>query len=123
MDISSTAIEKAKKSYPDLDFFVGNIAEYREGFKQFDACLFAEIMWYILDDLDTIIQNMQKYFQGRIVIVNQAFYKPGVQQYGKEYFTNLDEMCEYLPWSCIEKIVEQDLETGSIETHSVFRLD
>ncbi len=122
MDISKTAIEKAKNNYPDIHFLIGNISTYQKELAQYDACLFAEIMWYILDDIDVILKNLQYFFHGKTVMVNQTFYKAGVQQYGKEYFTNLDEMCAYLPWKCLEKIVEEDVETGSIDTHSVFRI-
>lgn len=122
MDISKTAIEKAKNHYPDIRFLTGNISTYQKELVQYDACLFAEIMWYILDDLDVILNNFNTFFCGKTVIVNQTFYSAGVQQYGKEYFTNLSEMCAYLPWQCLEKIVEEDVETGSIDTHSVFRI-
>lgn len=123
MDISKTAIEKARKSYPNIRFLVGNISGYREELAVYDACLFAEVMWYILGDLDRILKNLNYFFRGKTVMINQTFYAPGIQQYGKEYFTNLDEMCEYLPWKCLEKIVEENLETGNIDTHSVFRIE
>ena len=78
MDISKTAIEKAKNNYPDIHFLIGNISTYQKELAQYDACLFAEIMWYILDDIDVILKNLQYFFHGKTVMVNQTFYKAGV---------------------------------------------
>lgn len=60
-------------------------------------------------------------FLGGYVLINQTFYPEGVQQYGKEYFTNVDQMIDYFPWECIDKIVEYDKDT--MDTHTVFRVN
>ena len=56
---------------------------------------FSEITWYLLEDkqMDKIFNIMSKNFKGKnkFFIHNLAFYKDGIQQYGKDYFTNLDE--------------------------------
>ena len=52
----------------------------------YDAIIFSEILWYILDDLDSIIRNMKKTFSGGYILINQTFYKEGEQKYGTEYF-------------------------------------
>ena len=87
----------------------------------YEAILLAEIMWYILDDLDEIIENISANHKGRYVIINQTFYK-GQQQYGREYFTNLNEMVSYLPWLNLAKIEIETSDMETIETHSVFRV-
>lgn len=85
----------------------------------YEAILLAEIMWYILDDLDEIIDNISVNHKGRYIIINQTFYK-GQQKYGKEYFTSLDEMVNYLPWENLAKMEIETSDMGTIETHSVF---
>lgn len=120
MDISETAIRKARIAYPDINFFVGNIASMKK--LDYDALFFAEIMWCVLKDLDMICENLNKYFKGKIIIVNQVFYKRGIQQYGREYFTSLEEMCNYLPWKCLEKVIEDCIDRDSITTHTVFEM-
>ena len=78
-------------------------------------------MWYILDDLNEIIENISTNHRGKYIIINQTFYK-GQQQYGNEYFTNLTEMINYLPWNNVTKIEIETSEMDTIETHSVFRI-
>lgn len=123
MDISETAVRKAGEVYPKICFFKGNLAEYSHtGDLKYDALLFSQIMWYILDDLDQIVEDLTERFYGKIIMVNQTFYNPGIQQYGKEYFTSLDEMCSYLPWKCLEQIIETRPLEDSLQTHAVFRV-
>lgn len=124
MDISKTAVRKAKEAYPKICFFIGNLSEYcHTGNLKYDALLFSQIMWYILDDLNQIIKDLTERYYGKLIMVNQTFYNPGIQKYGKEYFTSLDEMCGYLPWKCLEQIIETRPQEESIQTHSVFRVE
>ena len=66
MDISETAIAKAKIKWPNLPFFVGNlqdidsILETREKHEPIDGILFSEILWYVLDNLDDIKWKIKK---------------------------------------------------------------
>lgn len=121
MDISETAIEKAKETYCDLEFFVENLCQYsKSGGGGYDAYLFAEIMWYILDDLDVIIKNFTEKYKGKFIIINQTFYPEGQQKYGRNYFANLNEMINYLPWKVIRKIIIEREDINTIETHSVY---
>ena len=85
----------------------------------YDAILFAEIMWYILEDLDEIIDNISTKYKGKYIFINQTFYK-GQQQYGNDYFTNLTEMINYLPWTNLTRMEIEMLNMESVETHSVF---
>ncbi len=124
MDISKTAVEKAKRTYPDIDFLQGDILTFsRNPDSEYDAIIFSEIMWYILEDLDEVIRNLSENYGGgqKLVIVNQVFYK-GEQKYGNEFFTCLDEMVEYLPWKCLRKISIDRMDDGFCESHSVFRI-
>ncbi len=122
MDISRTAVEKARKSYPGINFIQGGVLPFSKSpDAEYDAVILSEIMWYILNDLDEIIQNLSAGFQGKIVVINQAFYK-GEQQYGTEFFTSLDEMVNYLPWKCLKKISIDRIDDGFYESHSVYRI-
>lgn len=128
MDVSETAIKKAKAKYVHIDFAQGDLRHFSEGLADervcgggYDAILFAEIMWYILEDLDEIIDNISINYKGKYIFINQTFYK-GQQQYGNEYFTNLTEMINYLPWTNLTRIEIETFDTESVETHSVFRV-
>ena len=103
VDISETAVEKAKNMYPDIDFRVDNVLNISKSAENINY-LFAEIMWYILDDLDEIIQNVSMKCRGNYVMINQTFYPKGCQSYGTEYFSTVDEMMAYFPWKCVKKL-------------------
>ena len=64
MDIAPTAIQKAKAAYPKLAFLAGNLKDLDEILAQHrlapDGIVFSEIMWYILQDLDVILEKTKK---------------------------------------------------------------
>jgi SAM-dependent methyltransferase len=123
IDISKTAIDKAKNLYPKLDFKVDNILNISQ-YNNFDCMFFSEITWYLLEDkkMDKIFNIMSKNFKGKnkFFIHNLAFYKDGIQQYGNDYFTNLDEFIEFCPFELLEK-VQVNLKDG-IETSAIFKI-
>ena len=121
VDVSETAIEKAKKIFPDLDFEVADITKTLSDYKDLDAILFAEIIWYILPDLDQIFETMKAHFSGKTLIVTQVFYK-GSQKYGNEYFTSLDEFIDYVPFDLIARCEATMAEDSTIETSTAFRI-
>jgi tRNA G46 methylase TrmB len=57
IETSKTSIDKAKKSYPKLEFKVDNILNISK-YKEFDCMFFSEITWYLLEDkqIDEILQ-------------------------------------------------------------------
>lgn len=122
MDISETAIAKAKASYPEIEFYQGEVLQFaQKPDMRYDAIIFSEIMWYILEDLDSVIKNLSENFPNKLLLVNQVFYK-GEQKYGNEFFTCLDEMITYLPWKCLKKISIDRMDDGFYESHSVYRI-
>lgn len=122
MDISETAIRRAKERYQDLYFFVGNLLEFSKVKNNYDAIILSEIMWYILQDIDEIVGNLSKTCNGKIIMINQTFYPDGVQKYGTEYFTDLGSMVDYLPWQTICKISIVRAENKKYESHSVYKI-
>ena len=116
MDISETAVVKARQNFPDVKFTVGNIAKFLPP-PEYDIIIFSEILWYILDDLDGIIRNMKKIFRGRHLLINQSFYEEGKQKYGKEYFTSPEEMVEYFGMECQAMIISHTKGESSYGSH------
>lgn len=78
-------------------------------------------MWYILNDLEKIIENLSANYKGKYLIINQTFYK-GEQRYGTEFFTSQKELIEYLPWKCLSKGCF-DIMKDIIETHQLFIIE
>jgi SAM-dependent methyltransferase len=121
VDISSVAIEKAKQLFPHLDFEVANISADLLKYKSYDCVMLSEIIWYILPDLKKIIEMLAKDFKNKYLIVNQVFYK-GTQKYGTEYFTNLNEFIDYIPFTLIGKCEATTIVDSTIETSTIFKI-
>ena len=118
VDISETSIKKAKKFFPELEFKVDSI-ENILNYKDFDCFFFSEICWMLLENklIDKIFNSIKREFKGKYLINNLSFYK-GKQQYGREYFTDLNEFVNFCPFKLINK-VEIENETG-FETSAIF---
>ncbi|MBC8109763.1 MAG: hypothetical protein H7Y04_01745 [Verrucomicrobia bacterium] len=64
---------------------------------------------------------MKEHFSGKYFIHNLVFYK-GTQKYGTEYFTNLKEFIEFVPFKLIGySEATTDLDT-TIETSTIFQI-
>lgn len=103
IDISQTAIDKAKKTYPNCRFQVANILQYDiyYDFKP-DVLVMAEITWYILDKLDDFLSFIKKELPETYLIHLLITYPLGVQKYGTEKFTNLQEIMTYFGMNYLE---------------------
>ena len=104
IDISETAISKAKITYPKCKFETGDILDYEiyNNFKP-DVIIMSEITWYVLDKLDEFKKFIKTNFPNTYIIHLLTTYPKGVQKHGKDKFTNLDEIksyfkAEYLEW-------------------------
>ena len=93
VDISETAIEKAKKNYPECDFLVSDI-DNDSLYENVDCIMMIEITWYVLDRLEKF-KNIISKFKGVGVYHTLVTYPKGVQKYGNDYFTNILEIVKY----------------------------
>jgi len=103
VDVSKTAIEKARSVYPGCAFAVGDILDlsiYRE--YQPDVIVMAEITWYVLEKLDKFTSFLRSDLPNTYLIHLLTTYPPGVQQYGKDKFTNLQEIMSYFQMRYLE---------------------
>ena len=121
VDISSVAIQKAKILFLHLDFEVVNIANDLSKYKDYDCILLSEIIWYVLPDLEKIFNILNSDFKGKYLVVNQVFYK-GTQKYGNEYFTNLKESIDYVPFTLVGQCEATTTEDSTIETSTIFKI-
>jgi SAM-dependent methyltransferase len=121
IDISPIAIEKAKKLFPHLDFEVADISTELQKYANYDCVILSEIIWYILPELKKIFEKLEHYFKNKYLIVNQVFYK-GTQKYGNEYFTNLNEFINYVPFTLIGQCEATTINDSTIETSTIFKI-
>ena len=64
---------------------------------------------------------MKQKLKGKYFIHNLVFYK-GQQQYGKEYFTNLNEFVKFCPFELVGKAEIDIINSNVIETSCIFKI-
>lgn len=101
IDVSETAIQKAKSRHPELNFTAADILDF-DVYRHFkpDCIVMAEITWYVLEKLDAFKSFLNTEMHGRGIIHLLMTYREDEQKYGREYFTNLDGIMKY--WDCID---------------------
>ena len=96
MDISHTAITKAKTLFSDLEFITGDICSKKLKINdKFDVVIMSQILWYILERLPCVFENVSNLLKkdGYLVFVN-AFLKE--QKYGKNIIDGFDGLARYI---------------------------
>jgi SAM-dependent methyltransferase len=121
VDISSTAVQKARDRFPHLSFRVGNVLEDLERPIAAEAILFAEIGWYILDDFQRILELLQEHHAGKYFLNNLVFYK-GSQRYGTEWFTDLEGYIAKVPFELLGHAQATTALDSTIDTTTIFRI-
>lgn len=96
IDISPTAIAKAKNLFPALEFIVGDIcSENLRIKKKYDVVIMSQILWYILEKLVQVFANVDRLLKnnGFLIWVN-AFLKE--QKYGRGITDGFDGLVRYV---------------------------
>lgn len=125
IDISPTAIQKAKAKYGVLgiDFRVIDIQKEYKSFTEdsFDFIVMSDIMWYILPYFERIVSWLKKCLKyDGYLLINQAFYAPGKQKYGTDIVSSVEDMLRLIPLDTVVTI-----ETGGgarLKDHNVTAL-
>jgi SAM-dependent methyltransferase len=96
-DISKTAIQKSRKEYSNISFYVEDIASNNFEYDQpADVVILSQMLWYVLEDLDVVIKNINSILtENGHVIIQMAFLNN--QNYGKDIidgFSGLVRYCE-----------------------------
>jgi len=125
IDVSKTAISRARSTYPDIRFEVDDVSNVLN-YDGFECVFFSSITWYILEDggIDRAFDAMADRFSGKnkFFIHVDNFYKGNTQRYGREYFTSLDQFIEFCPFELLGK-AQIDIESQSnVETVAIFRI-
>lgn len=103
MDVSETAIEKARNRYSEIEFLTADITEF-ERIKSLrpDVIVMAEITWYILDHLRDFLKFLKKELPNTLVLHLLVTYPRGQQKYGADYFTDLDGIIQFFDMHVLE---------------------
>lgn len=122
IDISETAIAKAKHRHAalaatgKLNFSVAQFNDFAY-LKSLQPGLIVmpEITWYVLDHLAAFIEFLKTDLPNTFLLHMLMTYDPGVQAYGKEYFTNLEEILSFFNMKYLES-GKVNLATGGSRT-------
>lgn len=86
MDVSPTAIAKARELFPHINFHVGDITQpgvLGDLSGQYGVVVLGQVWWYILHQLEGAVDNCARLLRpGGLLVVSQAFLRE--QRYGVE---------------------------------------
>ena len=124
LDISETAIKKAKQNFPHLNFEVANIRNLSaiDNKEKTDCILLADITWFILQDLKFVNEELMKHFRGKYLINNFVTYK-GTQKYGLDFFSTTKEFIDFMPFKLIGYADATTVDDHNIDSHTIFKIE
>lgn len=103
IDVSETAVAKARAAHPGLTFTTARFNQF-DVVRQLapDVIVMAEITWYVLDDLRAFLTFIRENLPDCLVLHLLMTYPPGTQQYGREFFTDLDGILRFFDMRVLE---------------------
>ena len=130
IDVSETAVTKAREKNPSSVFMAASIdSPSLLSSLDPDVVIMAEVTWYVLDELPDFLERLREHAQNRerptYLIHLLTTYPPGVQQYGRDYFTDLDSILHYFKMDYLESgfvQVQREDDPGSQGTYFVAKI-
>ncbi len=97
LDISKTAIDKADKLFPDINFFVADICSKSFNTpEKYDVVILSQLLWYVLEKFPIVLSNCNNIMKNNSnLIITQAFLKKP-QKYAKDIIDGFYSLEEYL---------------------------
>ena len=106
IDISQTAVEKARKKFPEISFIAGDLTKENPftsnheqramRHKQFDLVVVKEVLWYVSHNLKSFMQNVLSLIkEDGFLYVAQSFPESGTWV-GKEVLDSPERLKEIL---------------------------
>ena len=96
VDISATAIQKAREQFGECSFEVLNVSNEPlpgEGQSAWDLILVSELLWYVLPELESLLSRIHAALTPSGILFIQQFY-PTDQRFGLEYLTSPGDLYE-----------------------------
>ncbi len=95
LDVSRTAIQKAKRRYPNLNFDCRNIVKEELKERNFDLVVLSEVLWYVLDDLPLFFARVSNMMSAAgFLAIHQYF--PADQRFGKDWLDGLPAFLKFM---------------------------
>ncbi len=107
IDVSATAIQRAKDRYgssdKNLEFIVSDFGNFDTvSALQPDCIILSEVTWYVLPQLKEFLAFLKDKLPDCFVIHILTVYEAGKQKYGNEYFTSHEEILAYFQMNYLE---------------------
>jgi predicted TPR repeat methyltransferase len=91
VDISATAVAKARAQYPDCRFEVLDVARQPLPAGPWELVLLSEVVWYVLPQLGELLARIHLAMASDGVLFVQQFF-PDSQRFGLEYLRSPEEL-------------------------------
>lgn len=101
-DVSETAVKISRRRFPELNVTVASVKDFVRDIPQFDVLVLREILWYVLDDLEALVQSLVSNAKGTFVAVELSTYED--QKYGLEFFAGPESLIEKFPLPVVEHV-------------------
>ena len=97
LEISSTAVKKAIKRYPKLNFYQADISSNNFSLnKSYDTVILSHLLWYVSYEFPKVLDNCNLLLNKEgIIIISQAFLKTE-QNYAKDIMNGFLGTTKYL---------------------------
>ena len=100
-DISQTAIKRAKQIHPRAANFQSHDITKSKIPVSTDIVILSNLLWYILEDIDKALYNAIESISlansgSKYLIIHNAFFKNGEQQYGNDVISSLNDIVHYI---------------------------
>tara|TARA_B100000674_G_scaffold88732_1_gene61566 strand:- start:97 stop:735 length:639 start_codon:yes stop_codon:yes gene_type:complete len=119
-DISETVIIKSKKKYPKLKnkLFVSEFDNFRLYEKiNPDIIILSDVSWYILSELKNFLKWFRKIKKKTYLIHSLAIYEKNVQNYGKDYFYDMQTIKKFFNLKILSQVEIKNLDS---DWHTIF---
>jgi SAM-dependent methyltransferase len=117
VDVSKTAIDKAKLQFPSIEFYCHDILIGGGLGAKFDTVILSNLLWYVIHDLDNLIANVVKSIkknnQESFLVVQNALFKND-QCYGSDVISTIGSMTDMFIKKLSNKV---EILTVSSELH------
>ena len=103
IDISETAVKTAVARHPGVEFATLDVGDHAAiGALAPDVIVMAEVTWYVLEKLYDFVNFLRHELSHAYLIHLLSVDEPGVQKYGREFFTDLEGIKRYFGMNYLE---------------------
>ena len=103
LDLSATAVAKARQRFPKARFEVGGVADHDAiAALAPDVVVMTEVTWYVLDRLAAFRDFLRTRLADAFVLHMLVTYPPGVQEFGNDTFTDLEGIKSFFAMTYLE---------------------